>query len=307
MIKHTLEISREPAHLAVKFDQLAIQRPDGDPRQARTIPCEDIGVVMVDNPAVTYSHAALVRLMDFGAAMVICGRNHLPVGMLLPLASHTQVVWRIRDQLAVSKPLRKQLWRQVVVAKILAQARNLEPGSSARCRLLGLARQVRSGDPSNIEAQAARAYWPAWLPEAQSFRRNPDAPDGDAINAMLNYGYAVLRAAVARALVAAGLHPVLGLHHANRSDAFCLADDLVEPLRPLADARVRTLYREGRRELDQPTKAVILDVLAAPVRVADQTGPLMVGLHRSVASLVDCYQAKEKKLLLPVAVGDDSC
>lgn len=304
MIKRTIEISREPAHLAVRLDQLMIQRNLRDDWNYTSIPCEDIGVLLVDHPQVTYSHHALAKLMESGAAVVVCGRDHLPVGMLMPLSSHTEVLWRLQDQLALGKPLKKQLWRQLVVAKIRAQAANLEAGTPARAKLLALARGVRSGDPSNVEAQAAKVYWSAWLGAAApagGFRRDPD---GDGLNALLNYGYAILRAAVARALVAAGLLPALGLHHANRSNAFCLADDLIEPLRPMADACVRALHREDGCELDQPTKAALLGVLTREVRVEDQTGPLMVAIHRMAASLVQCYRGETRRLIIPVAVPD---
>ncbi len=299
MIKRTLEISHEPAHLAVKLDQLLIQRHEADPRTAASVPCEDIGLVMVDHPQTTYSHAALTRLMEFGAAVVLCGRNHLPAGMLLPFSSHSEVVWRIDEQVSAAKPLRKQLWRQIVQAKVRAQANNLPAESPTRAKLLALTREVKSGDPSNVEAQAAKIYWSAWLGSDKPFRRDPD---GDGLNPLLNYGYAILRAAVARALVSAGLHPSLGIHHCNRANAFCLADDLVEPIRPLADARVRELFEWGKTELDQSVKAQLLQLLVAEVRTGEQTGPLMVGLHRMVSSLVQCYQGTEKRLVFPVVL-----
>ncbi len=307
MIKRTIEISREPAHLAVKLDQLLVQPRGGEEQGARSVPCEDIGVVLVDHPGTTYSHAALARLMDFGSVLVVCGADHLPVGMLLPVARHTEVVWRIQDQIRVSKPLRKQLWKQLVVGKIRAQARNLSAGSAARSTLLALAREVRSGDPKNVEAQAARVYWSVWLADlepTEPFRRDPERPG---INSMLNYGYAVMRAAVARAIVAAGLHPTLGIRHANRSDAFCLADDLVEPIRPLVDARVRELYRDGVEAINPSAKKGLLELLTATVRLAEQTGPLMVAIHRMVASLVRCYRREQQHLDLPVAVDPETC
>ena len=232
---------------------------------------------------------------------MICARNHLPAGLLLPLGEHTEVVWRIHDQLAAKKPLKKQLWRQLVQVKIRAQAANLAADSPVRRKLLILAREVRSGDPANVEAQAARVYWQALFGEA--FRRNPD---GDGANSLLNYGYAVLRAAVARAIVGAGLLPALGLHHANRGNAFCLADDLIEPLRPLVDARVRALAASDCVELNPKTKAVLLEILTAEVRVAEQTGPLLVALHRMVASLVHCYQGAAKRLEIPCAAESNS-
>lgn len=303
MIKRTIEVSLEAVHLASKLKQLLLQRHEGDPRTATSIPCEDIGMLVVDQQQTTYSHAALTTLMDCGAAVVLCGRQHLPVGMLIPLPTHTETVTRVNNQIAVGKPLKKQLWRQIVVAKIRAQAENLPPASVARAKLLTLAREVKSGDTSNVEAQAAKVYWSAWLGPDSGFRRDPD---GDGLNALLNYGYAIMRAAVARTLVAAGLHPALGIHHSNRSNAFCLADDLVEPIRPLVDARVHDLREWGMEKLDQPTKAHLLSLLTVTVRVGDQTGPLMVGLHRTVASLVRCYQGNARNLELPVLVKDGS-
>ena len=164
-----------------------------------------------------------------------------------------------------------------------------------------LARDVRSGDPQNVEAQAARIYWSAFF-EGIVFRRDRE---GGGPNPLLNYGYAVLRAAIARAIVAAGLLPSLGLHHSNRSNAFCLADDLIEPLRPLVDYRVKELLDAGRVELDQATKAALLETLTWEVRVGEQTGPLMVNLHRMVASLVRCYSGESQSLEFPVPVPDE--
>ncbi len=291
MINRTSEISREPAHLTVRLDQLVLER---DGQTVGSIPCEDIGVVMVDHAGTTYTHSALAGLAAADAVVVICGRDHLPAGILLPLADHTQVVWRIRDQLAVSKSAQKQLWKQIVQAKIRAQAANLSPGP-ARTRLLTLARGVRSGDPANAEAQAAGVYWSAVF-EGIAFRRHRY---GEGPNPLLNYGYAVLRAAIARAIVAAGLLPALGLHHANRSNAFCLADDLIEPLRPLVDRRVKELLENGATELDQPTKASLLDILTWEVSVGNHAGPLMVNLHRMVASLVRCLSGEAKEITFP--------
>jgi CRISPR-associated protein Cas1 len=336
MIKRTLEISREPAHLAVQLDQLLILRPDQQLKDAARVPCEDIGLILVDHPQTTYTHQALATLLQFGAGLVVCGRNHLPAGLLLPLSDHTQVVWRVNDQAEASKPLKKRLWQQLIVAKIRNQAANLDPDSLPYGQLRVLANEVKSGDTTNVEGQAARLYWSAWLPpgshtpEAKSakppdtgapdppvpaalqtdearlalesldrFRRDPEGVDP--LNAALNYGYAILRAAVARALVGAGLFPALGLHHSNRSNAFALADDMVEPLRPLADARVRHLHQTGRlaQGLDQPTKAALLELLTVMVGYDGTTGPLMVSLHRYAASLAACYAGQADRLMVP--------
>jgi CRISPR-associated protein Cas1 len=306
VIKRTLEISREPAHLSVRDEQLVLKR---DGQVVGQVPCEDIGVVLVDHPQTTYTHSALTKLAESDAAVVFCWRDHLPAAILLPMVEHSQVVWRLDAQLAIGQPLRKQLWRQLVVAKIQAQARNLSTELPASRKLLALARAVRSGDATNVEAQAARVYWSNWLwsaaaDETPQFRRDPDLPG---INSFLNYGYAVLRAAIARSIVAAGLLPSVGLHHRNRSNAFCLADDLIEPLRPLVDDRVREMHRQGYEELNQPAKAELLEILTDRVTLGsgeENVGPLMVQLHRYVASLVRCYTGDSRELAIPVAVNE---
>ena len=342
MIKRTIEISREPAHLSLRLGQLVLER---EHQPVSTIPCEDLGMVVVDHSQVSYTHSALAALVEHDAVVVICGKNHLPAGLLLPMSDHSEVVWRLHDQIAVSKPLRKQLWRQIVQAKIRAQANNLPAGSPERTRLLELARTVRSGDVTNHEAQAARVFWSAWLtgdertngklqsaeitrsvsegvatsgaelslhapsltlrvtcsetssPQRTPFRRNADGEDE--INVLLNYGYSILRAAVARAIVMAGLHPAFGLQHCNRSNLFCLADDLMEPLRPLVDARVRELVRLSQTQLSPITKAALLQLLTQEATTGSEAGPLMVTLHRYVASLVKCYAGESEQLEIP--------
>ena len=301
MIKRVVEISQQPLHLSVRHGQLVLQARYQPPDDAKTIPCEDVGIVVVDEPGTSWSHAAMARLIDHGAAVVVCGKDHLPAGLLLPLSTHSEVVKRITEQIEAKLPLKKRLWKQLVVAKVKAQARVVAPNDATHTKLLALAKTVRSGDPANIEAQAAKAYWRAWLDtnpanDNQRFRRDPDGPPP---NNLLNYGYAILRAAVARAIVSAGLHPALGLHHTNRSNPFCLADDLMEPLRPFVDDCARRLHNDGVTELDQPAKGALLELLATPCRLTDQTGPLMVSLHRMVASLVACYQGMATGLEIP--------
>lgn len=300
MIKRTLEISAEPAHLAVRNEQLLIQRHGETIGQA---PCEDIGMLVVDQPQTTYTHHALSKLAECGAAVVICGADHLPAAMLLPLSRHSQIVKRLHAQLGATRPQQKRLWRQLVVAKVRAQARNLDPALPAHRKLLALAGEVRSGDPSNIEAQAAKLYWQNWLttsdleqPDTEPFRRDAN---GSGLNGFLNYGYAILRAAVGRTIVAAGLLPSWGIHHHNRSNPFCLADDLMEPFRPLVDDRVREMHAQGYEVLNQPAKGTLLELLTTPMRLGDQTGPLMVMLHRLAASLVRVYEGEASELEIP--------
>lgn len=316
MIKRTVEISQQPVFLSVRDEQLLIDaRDNGHSTRLGSVPCEDLGVLLVEHPGTIYTHGALAALLRHDAAVVLCGRDHLPIGLLLPIAQHTEVVRRLHVQISVKRPVHKRLWKQLVQAKIRASAANLPPGSTTRSKLLALARQVRSGDPSNLEAQAARVYWSAWR---DSLAPGPDSPltacgsvfhrdpDGPAPNNLLNYGYAVLRAAVARAIVAAGLMPALGIHHMNRSNAFCLADDLVEPLRPLVDLCVRELVHDGQAELTPDVKRKLLALLADDVRVGEITGPLMVALHRMVASLVRAYEGECEMLEIPVMIDSES-
>ena len=293
MIKQTVEISTEPVHLASRLGQLIFQRKDTVLGQTAI---EDIGVVMVDHPQTTYTHQALSSLAASDAVLVICGDNHLPVAMMLPLANHTQIVWRVADQINLSKPLRKQLWKQLVAAKIRNQAMNLPSDCTARAALLAMASRVKSGDPDNLEAQAAKKYWGNWYLPGE-FRRDFNQ---DGINSFLNYGYAIIRAAVARAIVSAGLLPCLGLHHCNRSNHFCLADDLIEPWRPFVDNRVRDMWETGYETLNQPAKAELLGLLEMTISLGGQTGPLMVAMHKFVASLVRCYSGESKTLEVPV-------
>lgn len=293
MIKRTIEISSEAAHLTVKHRQMLIQR---DRKTVGSVPCEDIGIVLVDHPGTTYTHAALSSLAASDAALVVCNEQHLPAAILLPLTDHSQVVWRLNDQINASKPLCKRLWKQIVQAKIRAQAYVLAADSKPQRKLLDMAKQVRSGDPQNMEAQAARVYWQYFLDE-EPFRRDRDASD---VNAFLNYGYAVMRAAVARALVAAGLFPAIGLHHRNRSNSFCLADDLMEPLRPMVDARARELRELGHDELTVEAKRGLLELLGERVTSGDEVGPLMVHVHRMASSLAKCFAGEAKQLQIPV-------
>ncbi len=293
MLKRTIEISQDGACLSVRNCQLQISRND---ELVGSVACEDIGVVVVDHPKTTYTHAALRSLAEADATLVICGENHLPVGMLLSLSDHSEIGWRVRDQVAVSRPRLKQLWQQLVRAKIRASASNLSASSTIRAKLLALLPSVKSGDPTNVEALAARYYWRAWQPEDMNFRRDTD---GDGVNGLLNYGYSVMRACVARAIVAAGLVPSLGIRHCHRGNGFALADDLIEPLRAIVDNRVRDLLIRNQREINREVKASLLGVLAEDVKFGDETGPLMVCMHRYVASLIRCYRGETKQLLIP--------
>ncbi len=314
MARRTIEISAERAHLAIENNQLLIIR-DGQSRRdlemRQRIACEDLGLVVVDHREVTYTHAALATLAEHGAALVVCGNDHLPAAIMLPISSHTEQIWRIQDQIDCSKVLKKQLWTTLVKTKIKAQAENLAPDTPAHRRLMQMVHEVKSNDTTNVEAQAARVYWQALFPPKRDFKFKRTPGERTPHNSLLDYGYTVLRAAIARALVGAGLMPAIGIHHANRSNAFCLADDLIEPLRPMIDRRVRRIIKSGRQYLDQETKAELLLTLTAsvnitPVSTEPTLGPLDAALVRYAASLAKSYSTGKPELLIPVEVFDEA-
>lgn len=309
MIRRIIEISSGAARLSVAHKQLVIERPEREPA---TVPCEDVGMLLVDHPAVTYTHGVFTTLLDAGAAVVLCGHDHHPSGLLLPIAANTVQTERYRFQIEASEPLRKRLWQSLVATKLRQQAHVLAFRLQPHADLLSLAGRVRSGDPENIEAQGAQRYWPRLFSE--TFRRHRE---GQPPNNMLNYGYMVLRAAVARALAGAGLMPTLGLHHRNRYNPFCLADDVLEPFRPYVDMKVRAFLddREVPAALGKEEKQAALSVLNEVIDVGGRKTPLMLALHATAASLHRSFETGEPQLALPEGLfrrpedadaGDDS-
>lgn len=293
MIKRTLEISSGPARLSVAHRQLVIERGD-DPRL--TVPMEDIGVVIVDHPAVTYTHAVFTDLMETGAAIVLCSRDHQPAGVFLPINAHSTQTERHHRQIEASLPFKKRAWAHIVRTKIARQADVICAVAGKDEGLRALSSRVRSGDPENLEAQAAQRYWRILF--GSDFRREREA---SGLNSALNYGYAILRAAIARAIVGSGLIPSLGLHHHHRSNPFCLADDLIEPYRPLIDLKVCELARSGHIlvELDRAAKAVLLSVLNETIRIGDRNTPVGLAIHQTTASLARGYETGQPDLDLP--------
>ncbi len=292
MIKRTIEISSGPTYLSVKNQQLVVRR---EQEVVGSVPFEDIGIVIVDHPAVTYTHGVLTSLARVGAVLVACGADHHPATLVLPIEGNSLHTERLRFQVESTRPSSKRIWQQIVQAKVRAQAMTLGSGNPGYKKLMTMATEVRSGDPANIEAQAAKVYW-KMLFHNEDFHRNRD---GAPPNNLLNYGYMALRAAVARAICAAGLHPSIGFHHRNRYNAFCLADDLIEPFRPLVDAQVLSLWQGGKMDVDREAKTHLLGVLTATVKTGGETGPLMVGLTKMMASLVRVLESTEKKLEIP--------
>lgn len=262
------------------------------------MPIEDIGVLVLEHQQITITHGVMAALIQNNAAVITCDQSHMPIGLHLPLdGGHTQTE-RFRYQLDASLPLKKQLWQQTVSAKIWNQARVLEKIGFEVDNMYRWSREVRSGDPENLEGRAAAFYWQSIFSHKFQFYRNRG---GDPPNNLLNYGYAVLRAVVARALVSSGLLPTLGIFHRNKYNAYCLADDIMEPYRPFVDWVVYRIVDEGLayQELDTTLKLRLLQILQVNVYFDDMTSPLLVGVSRTTASLARCFEGSARKITYP--------
>lgn len=291
MIGRVVEIASDDRHLAVSRGFLTVSH---DREEVARIPLDDIGVLLCHAHGLTYSNNLMVELAKRGATVVLCGPNHMPVAWLWPLDGHHVQSLRMRHQLEAGAPLRKRLWQVIVRAKIEQQRAVLERLGKPDGAFDMLVRKVKSGDPENIEAQAARRYWPLLMGE--DFRRDRDASGA---NAMLNYGYTVLRAGVARAVTAAGLHPSLGLHHSNRNNPMCLVDDLMEPFRPVVDYVVSRLQTTGATNVTPETKSMLAQVLAFDMATEQGTTPVSTCAERLAFSLAQSYESGKPALILP--------
>jgi CRISP-associated protein Cas1 len=305
MLKRTL-LFGSSAYLHLRYNQLVITLPHGQGLERftgglDTIPVEDIGIVVLDDPQITISQSLIAMLLEHNVALITCNGTHHPTGLLLPLDGNTLQSERFRSQIEASEPLRKQLWQQTVQAKILNQASLLNavnPHIQSPMRLSYLAQTTKSGDPDNHEAQAAVYYWANLFPPAMQFRRKPE---GEAPNNLLNYGYAILRAITARALVCSGLLPTFGIHHHNKYNAYCLADDIMEPYRPFVDKIVCSMINQydDYQTLSKAMKADLLNIATVDVMLNEQRHPLMVAVSLTTASLVKCFEGKQRKILYP--------
>lgn len=298
MTDRVLDLAEGGARLRVRDRQLVIERPQHDPVR---VPASDVAVLILAHPQVTCTQSVFAALMECGAAVITCDRQYLPAGLLLPTVGHSSQAERFAAQAAAPAPRKKRAWQQIVRAKLHAQAAVLEALRQTDGALRELAKRVRSGDPENIEAQAARRYWPL-LFDDPAFRRRREAPDQ---NRLLNYGYAVLRAMVARAVCAAGLHPSLGLHHHNRYDAYCLADDLMEPYRPVVDgAVVEHVAAYGRdAPLDRAAKQCLLEALTDRYAADGEVRTLFDLITRTASSLAQVYLGQATRLRYPKEFG----
>jgi len=295
MTERIIDLAEQLARLCVRNQCLVIE-PPADEGERITVPLAELAVLVISQPHVTITQATLAGLAQAGGIVIVCDERHMPVAMLLPLEAHFAQAERFERQAQVPLPTRKRLWQSLVRAKIRAQARLVTDLRGDDGGLGELAARVRSGDPANVEAEASRRYWPLLF--GPRFRRDRDQPDQ---NRLLNYGYAVLRAIIARAVCAGGLHPSLGLHHHNRYDAFRLADDLMEPFRPIVDrAVVRCCEERGpAAPLDKQAKAALVGALMGRFTIAGESRTLFDVAARIAASLVAVYAGRRKTLALP--------
>lgn len=302
MIKRTLHFG-SPAYLSKRDEQLVIDLPNATKLNSTalnySVPIEDIGVVVLDNQQITITHAAMSALLQNNAAIITCDTTHHPVGLFLPLDGNSVQSERFKFQIEAALPLKKQLWQQTASAKISNQAALLQKRGIETGKMWLWAKSVKSGDPDNFEARAAAYYWKnLFTPTINNFTRDRD---GETPNNLLNYGYAILRAIVARGLVSSGLLPTLGIHHSNKYNAYCLADDIMEPYRPYVDAIVCEIIdtEEDYTFMTTALKAQLLIIATCDIFIDGQTRPLMVGLQRTTASLANCFEGSTKKIIYP--------
>ena len=307
MIKKTLYFGN-PAYLSLRDAQLVIKLPevvknDTLPERFKqkaeiSKPIEDIGVVVLDNKQITVTSGLLEALLENNCAVISCDSKSMPVGLMLPLYGNTTQNERFRHQLEASLPLKKQLWQQTIKVKIENQAAVLKKctGEEIRCMKVW-ASEVKSGDSDNMEARAAAYYWKNLFP-IEGFNRDRD---GISPNNLLNYGYAILRAIVARGLVTSGLLPTLGIHHHNRYNAYCLADDIMEPYRPYVDELVYNIVASGMEcnLLNKDLKAKLLMIPTLDVVIVGKRSPLMVAVSQTTASLYKCFSGELRKIVYP--------
>jgi len=284
-----------PAYLSIRNEQLVHRPPDTD--KETVIPIEDVGVVILDHGQITITHSVFAQLLANNVAVITCDRTHHPTGLLLNLAGHTLQSMRFRAQIAATKPMLKQLWQQTVRAKLINQASALEEVGVECNNLREWARAVTSGDTSNLEGRAAAYYWRRIFPDVKRFKREPE---GEPPNNLLNFGYAIIRACVARSLVGSGLLPTLGIFHRNQYNHYCLADDIMEPYRPFVDVAVRRFCKEMEAITITPEiKRTLLSLPTEDVIIDGCRSPLMVAVQRTTASLARCFEKTSKVVLYP--------
>lgn len=295
MIGRIVEVADDRRHLFVSRGFMVIQGTEGERKELGQVPLDDIAAVIANAHGLSYTNNLLVRLAEKGVPFVLCGPNHNAVGMLWPISGNFQQAKRFDAQLAANKPTHKRMWAEIVRTKLAQQAAALEAAGAPTAPLTALIGKVRSGDPENVEAQGARRYW--GLLFGEGFRRDHG---GGGLNSLLNYGYTVYRAAMARAVVAAGLHPTLGIHHCNEGNAMRLVDDLMEPFRPMVDLLVWQLRLVEEPSVTPDTKRVLVRSLYDDMQTNSGVTPTMVCMQRLAVSVVQVYLGEKEQLDLPL-------
>lgn len=295
MIKRVLCFSK-PAYLSLNLGQIVYEAKD-EPEVTTTIPIEDVGVVVLDGRQLTITSGLMAALLENNCAIITCNEQHLPVGLELPLAGNSLLNERFRQQLDASEPLKKQMWQQTVISKILGQAYLLEVAKKENANMRVWAKEVRSGDTENMEARAAAYYWRNIFDNANFVR----GQEGEPPNNLLNYGYAIVRAMMARSLVAAGLLPTLGIHHHNRYNAYCLADDIMEPYRPFVDMKVLSMMQHysDLTEITTEMKRDLLSLSTVDVSIEGHRSPLMIAMQTTANSVQRCFAGESRKIIYP--------
>lgn len=295
MIGRIVEVADDKRHLFLSRGFLVVQDTEGERKELGQVPLDDITAVIANAHGLSYTNNLLVALAERCAPFVLCAANHNAVGMVLPIEGNYQQAKRFDAQIAASQPLQKRLWTEIVKSKLQQQAAALEAAGAPFVPLSALVRKVRAGDPDNFEAQGARRYW--GLLFGDDFRRDQQA---GGLNAMLNYGYTVLRAATARAVVAAGLHPTIGLHHSNEGNAMRLVDDLMEPFRPMIDLKVWQLHKHGEGQITPESKRALVRTLYDDMQTSAGATPVMVCAQKLATSLAQVFMGEKDKLDLPL-------
>lgn len=295
MIGRIVEVADDKRHLFLSRGFMVVQDTEGERKELGQVPLDDVAAVIANAHGLSYTNNLLVALAERCAPFVLCAANHNAVGMVLPIEGNYQQAKRFDAQIAANQPLIKRLWTEIVKSKLQQQAAALEATGAASVPLSALVRKVRSGDPDNFEAQGARRYW--GLLFGDDFRRDQQ---GVGLNAMLNYGYTVLRAATARAVVAAGLHPTIGLHHSNEGNAMRLVDDLMEPFRPVIDLKVWQLHKQGEGQITPDSKRALVRTLYDDMQTSAGATPVMVCAQKLATSLAQVFMGEKDKLDLPL-------
>ncbi len=295
MVGRIVEIAGDYRNLSLTRGFLLVKDSKGDKEELGRVPIDDIDALIANGHGLSYTNNLLVALAKQGAPFILCGSNHSPVGVLWPFGSNYETSRRIETQIEAKRPLKKRMWASIVRSKLEQQGCVLKAIDEPDQFIPILMRKIRSGDPENIEAQAARRYWTLLFGSA--FRRDRKAED---INALLNYGYTVLRATVARAVIAAGLHPAIGLHHSNASNPMRLVDDLIEPFRPLVDLGVYQLIKEGESKVNDETKRFLVRLMYQDMLTETGVTPLTVCTQKLAISLAQVFLGEREKLELPL-------